>query len=245
MNINEDFTKRSKIQDVGRWHITQFVKRVAESLPPGSFLLDAGAGECAYKQFFSHCEYRAVDSTQGESTWDYGNLDYTAPLDQLPIEDEQFDGVLCTQVLEHIEWPRECMKELYRVLRSGGKLFLTAPMSHAEHQAPYDYFRYTSFGLKSICEKAGFENVEVSPFGGIFTRWAYELPRALKIFPGTGLRTGRITLSGLALLSIRAFVFTVIRISQLILLWLDRFDKAKNDPFGFALIASKPRKAGR
>jgi len=239
MKINEDFTRRSKIQDIGRWHITQFVRSVADSLPPGSAILDAGAGECAYKKYFTHCEYKSVDSAVGESAWNYTNLDYVAPLDKLPIRDGSFDAVLCTQVLEHLEWPRECVKEMSRVLKPGGKLYLTAPMAQSEHQEPYDFFRYTSFGLRSICDQAGLEQMEIRPFGGLCTRWAYELPRAMQFFAGTGLRGGTVRLAGFALLPLRALVFVMIRSAQTLLLWLDRFDKTRNDPFGWSITASK------
>lgn len=237
--INEDFSTRSKIQDVGRWYITRFVEDVAQSLPAGAFILDAGAGECVYKRFFSHCNYKAIDLAVGEERWNYSNLDYVGPLHDLPIEDGMFDAVLCTQVLEHLEWPRESVKEMYRVLKPGGKLYMTVPMAHNEHQTPYDFFRYTSFGLKSICKHAGFKEVKIVPFGGLWVRWAYELPRALSIFPSTGLRSKKPNIIGTALFPIKVVVFGIIRLLQLMFLWLDRFDKKKNDPFGWACEATK------
>ena len=107
MQVNEDFSRLPKIKDIGRWYVTRFVENVAKSLPPGSSILDAGAGECAYKRFFIHCEYKAIDLGVGETSWNYGNLDYVGALHDMPIESNSFDAVLCTQVLEHLEWPRE------------------------------------------------------------------------------------------------------------------------------------------
>jgi len=60
----------------------------------------------------------------GESRWNYANLDYVGSLHEMPIEDDLFDAVLCTQVLEHLEWPRESVKEMHRVLKPGGKLYM-------------------------------------------------------------------------------------------------------------------------
>jgi ubiquinone/menaquinone biosynthesis C-methylase UbiE len=144
MSVNEDFTTRRKIADIGRWFINEFVEHVSGELPVGCSILDAGAGEGAYKKYFRHCNYKAVDLGVGDERWNYGNLDYVAPLHDLPIEDYTFDAILCTQVLEHLEYPRESVEEFYRVLKVGGKLYLTAPMAHVEHQTPYDFFRYTS-----------------------------------------------------------------------------------------------------
>lgn len=237
--INEDFSKRSKIQDIARWYVTCFVKNVAQKLPKGSAILDAGAGECVYKSLFAHCEYRAIDLAVGESRWNYSNLDFVGPLHDMPIDDSTFDAVLCTQVLEHLELPRESIAEMFRVLKPGGKLYITVPMSQNEHQVPYDYFRYTSYGLESICRLAGFQELKVTPFGGLWVRWAYELPRGMSIFPSAGLRSNKPSIVGIALLPVRFASLGLIRILQLMFLWLDRFDNKKNDPFGWSCEATK------
>lgn len=237
--INEDFSTRRKLYDLGRWYVTRFVENVAKSLPAGSSILDAGAGESVYKKLFCHCNYKAIDLAVGESRWNYANLDYVGPLHEMPIEDGMFDAVLCTQVLEHLEWPRESVKEMHRVLKPGGKLYMTVPMAHPEHQTPYDFFRYTSYGLESICKHAGFQEVKITPLGGLWVRWAYELPRGLPIFPPTGLRSRKPKILGIALLPGRVVALGIVRLLQVIFLWLDRFDKEKNDPFGWACEARK------
>jgi SAM-dependent methyltransferase len=237
--INEDYLEKGKLQDLGRWYVTQFVKNVANSLPRGSLILDAGAGESVYKKFFSHCDYKAIDLAVGECRWNYANLDYIGALHEMPIKDEIFDAVLCTQVLEHLEWPRESMKEIHRVLKAGGKLYMTVPMAQNEHQIPYDFFRYTSFGIESICKHAGFHDIKITPFGGLWVRWAYELPRGMSIFPPTGLRSNKPNIMGIALLPCKMTVMLFVRLLQLAFLWLDKFDSSKDDPFGWACVAQK------
>lgn len=239
MKVNEDFSRRTKLQDVGRWYVTRFVKEVAKQLPGGSSILDAGAGECVYKPFFQHCDYKAIDLAIGEDKWNYANLDYVGPLHHMPIESERFDAVLCTQVLEHLEWPRESVKEMWRILKPGGKLFLTVPMCQAEHQIPYDFFRYTSYGLRSICGHAGFSEITIEPFGGLWTRWAYELPRATSIFPSAGFNSGSLNFLGLSFLPLKILILLPLRIMQALFLFLERFDKVKNDPFGWSVVAVK------
>ncbi len=61
MNVNEDFTTRRKFLDLARWFVNEFVKKVSSELPVGSSILDAGAGEGAYKKYFQHCNYKAAD----------------------------------------------------------------------------------------------------------------------------------------------------------------------------------------
>jgi len=74
--INEDFSKRSKLQDVGRWCVTRFVESVAKNISRRSSNLDAGAGESVYKKVFSHCNYKAIDLAIKESRWNYADVDY-------------------------------------------------------------------------------------------------------------------------------------------------------------------------
>lgn len=237
--INEDFLAKSKIKDIGRWYVNSFVVELAKSLPEGASILDAGAGESVYKKLFAHCDYKAIDLGVGESRWNYSNLDYIGPLHDMPIEDEIFDAVLCTQVLEHLEWPRESVKEMYRVLKPGGKLYITVPMAQIEHQVPYDFFRYTSYGLASICKDAGFQESRITPLGGLWVRWAYELPTGMSIFPSTGVRNNNVNFYGIAFLPVKLAALVTIRVLQLICLWLDRFDNKKDNPWGWACVATK------
>lgn len=237
--INDDFTKRTKLQDIGRWYVTAFVEKLSKDLDKGTQVLDAGAGECVYKKYFAHCDYKAIDLAVGENRWNYGNLDYIAPLHQMPIEDNTFDVVLCTQVLEHLEWPRESVAEMYRVLKPGGLLVITVPMSQGEHQVPYDFFRYTSYGLSSLCKHAGFKNIAIEPFGGLGVRWAYELPSISKLFPPSVLHNNKRSYVGLAFTPVRLLIRISIPSMQRMLLLLDRFDKTKNYPFGWSCKAIK------
>lgn len=237
--LTTDFRAVRKLDDLGRWHVNAFVERVASRLPAGTRVLDAGAGEAAYRDLFRHCRYVATDLGVGDARWNYGNLDALGELRRLPFRDGAFDAVLCTQVLEHVEWPREVVGELRRILKEGGTLYITVPMAQAEHQAPYDFFRYTSYGLRSILSSAGFPDPRIEPLGGLPTRLAYELPRLLALFPPGGLRSGTPNLRGVALVPLRLLVAAVIRALQWTLLFGERWDREKTDPFGWGVAATK------
>lgn len=154
--------------DRGRMGVDEFVELAARETEGTMRVLDAGAGECQYRSLFDHAKYTSVDFACGKETWDYSRLDVVADLFDLPFESGSFDVILCTQVLEHINRPLEFLKELCRVLKPGGRLYLTAPQGFKEHQVPHDYYRYTSFGLKFLFEEAGFDISYIQPMGGYF-----------------------------------------------------------------------------
>ena len=76
---------------------------------------------------------------------------------RIPFDDASFDSAITSQVLEHVFTPDAFLTEINRVLKPKGNLLLTVPFVWDEHEQPYDYARYSSFGLKSLLEKNGFE----------------------------------------------------------------------------------------
>jgi ubiquinone/menaquinone biosynthesis C-methylase UbiE len=75
----------------------------------------------------------------------------------LPFANESIDGVLITQVLEHVIEPNALFQEIKRVLKPGGKVCITVPFIWAEHEVPFDFRRFTSFGITKFIEHHGFE----------------------------------------------------------------------------------------
>lgn len=122
-------------------------------------LLDFGCGNKPYKNMVSVDEHIGLDIE--ESGHDGANYDIDVFWDgkTIPFDDEHFDSVLTSEVLEHIFEPDAALKEIHRVCKTGGKLLLTVPFTWNEHEVPYDYGRYTSYGLTHILKKHGFEVV--------------------------------------------------------------------------------------
>jgi len=230
------------LKDPAGFYVRDFVQKVAFQLAAGAKILDAGAGQCVYKPCFKHCQYTAVDNAVGDGEWDYSQLDMIAPLQEIPVADAFFDAVLCTEVLEHLDEPLACLKELSRVLKPNGRLFLTVPFFHHEHQVPYDYFRYTSYGLKMLLVKAGFsdDSIQIEPTaGGIFLRWAYELTSLFAIFPQLRIGRGKKTLQEWMLVPLKLFVLFSLRFCQLALIAMDPLDRSQIATFGWSVIALK------
>jgi SAM-dependent methyltransferase len=94
-------------------------------------------------------------------------LDLTADLNaKLPFEDEKFDTILMTEVLEHISNPNQLMSEISRLLKPEGKTIITVPFFYWLHETPHDYFRYTEFALKMFCENNSLKIITLEAYGG-------------------------------------------------------------------------------
>lgn len=47
---------------------------------------------------------------------------------QIPLEDESFDAIICNHIMEHVEDDRKALKELYRIMRRGGWGVILSPV---------------------------------------------------------------------------------------------------------------------
>lgn len=200
----------------------------ARSLPAGTRVLDAGAGECRYAREFSHCRYVAVDLAVGDADWDYSRLDGVADLARLPFRDGSFGAAINIVVLEHVRDPGAVLGELSRVLAPGARLLLAAPQEWGVHQAPHDYFRYTRSGLQWLLERAGFGDIKIEAGGGFFTLLGRRLLDSILYFQG-GWRW---------LLFLPAAA--VCGVLGVLLPMLDFLDPTRNTTLGYVCTARKP-----
>jgi len=140
-----------------RRELYRTVKRLAPQL--GGRILDVGCGSKPYAGLFSADDYVGLEIDTPESRANK-RADYFYDGKVFPFPDQGFDAVVCNQVLEHVFTPDLFLGEVSRVLKPGGRLLLTVPFVWDEHEQPWDYARYTSFGLKSLLETNGLEVVE-------------------------------------------------------------------------------------
>lgn len=127
-------------------------------------LLDVGCGTKPYRELFTVELYHGLD-IDSEVTRARGVAEFFYDGTIFPIDSGQYDAILCNQVLEHVFNPDEFLAEIRRVLKPGGKMLLTVPFVWDEHEQPYDYARYSSFGLRALLEKNGFRIVEQRKLG--------------------------------------------------------------------------------
>jgi SAM-dependent methyltransferase len=150
----------------------------AGEIPDGARVLDAGSGVAPYRRLFEHTAYQTADFLKVEKR--YEPPTYICDLTDIPVPDRSFDYIVCTQVLEHVPNPSAVMQEFFRVAEIGGIVLLTAPLFYEEHEQPYDFFRYTRFGLARLAEEARFTVVEIEPLEGYFGTLSYQLAMAAR-----------------------------------------------------------------
>lgn len=129
-------------------------------------LLDVGAGSSPSRKYFTKIKYLTQDITQNKEN----SIDYICDINEgIPqIKNSSIDVILSTQVLEHIKEPHKVYKEFNRILKKGGRLYLTTNMAYEEHMVPYDYFRYTRYGLEYLGVSNGLKVISIKPQGGYF-----------------------------------------------------------------------------
>ncbi|KYJ86924.1 class I SAM-dependent methyltransferase [Sulfurovum riftiae] len=119
-------------------------------------LLDVGCGTKPYKKLCDVEEYIGLEIDDGgEREHKYADVFYDG--EKIPFEDKYFDSVMSNQVFEHVFNPNQFLKEINRVVKLEGFFLLSVPFVWDEHEQPYDYARYSSFGLKYILSENGFE----------------------------------------------------------------------------------------
>lgn len=127
------------------------------------WVLDVGAGSAPFASRLRAARYVALER---ESKY---RPAVVASATMLPFAACAFDGVICTEVLEHLPDPRLCLREVVRVLSLGGYVYVTAPMLWSLHYEPHDYYRFTGYGLRVLAEEVGLEVLRVEPIGGLLS----------------------------------------------------------------------------
>lgn len=162
-------TRKERFWNPEAWQRDQWVRAEAAKLPPGSHVLDAGAGASKYRPFFAHCRYETQDfcQYQGKLVNYLQPIDHVCEITKIPLPDQSLDAVLCTEVLEHVVDPMALLAEFKRLIRPGGTLLLTAPHSTQLHMEPYHYYGgFTHYWYRHWLPKFGFEIASIIPQGG-------------------------------------------------------------------------------
>jgi len=128
-------------------------------------VLDVGCGNSPFKFLINtaNASYIGIDIDSADN-FDYNNsekINFNG--ENIPFENESFENVISTEVLEHIENPEIIIDEIFRVLKPEGNAFISIPWSARVHYAPYDFCRYTPYKLEKLFSK--FKKADIIPRG--------------------------------------------------------------------------------
>jgi SAM-dependent methyltransferase len=202
-------------------------------------VLDAGAGMQPYRGLFDHaiyesCDFEAVAKAYAPST-------YVCDRRAIPVEDGRFDRFMLNQVFEHLPDPAAVLTELHRVLKPGGKIICTCPLFYEEHEQPYDFYRYTQFGLRHLFGITGFAVESLDWMEGYFGTVGYQFSTMARHLP-------RHAPAGMTVVQ-RLFAWPLVRVLAVVsgrmarMFWaMDRQAKVTNTGFpkNYAVVARKP-----
>lgn len=203
----------------------------------GGAVLDAGSGYQRYRPFFKDSIYIGQEHPiAGAQNKQISNYDILCDVENIPLKDGCVKTVLSTSSLEHFQSPNEFIKEAFRVLEPGGRIYINVPFAIQEHEIPFDFQRYTRYGLEALLVRYGFTVRKIEPTSSSLTcalhLLHYALSEELHVRQNILLR-----------ILLRFALYSTYLFSKL---WERGLDKGASNltklPFGWNAIAEKPGK---
>ena len=159
-NYLELYTVRTAIFDFIRASLSKF----------NGVVLDLGCGIMPYREFITGTKpaikYVGIDFEKpAGAEYEIVKPDLFWDGFTIPLEDNSVETVLATELFEHCANTDIILKEVFRVLKTGGNLIFTVPFIWNLHLVPYDEYRYTPFALKRLLANSGFVDIDLKALG--------------------------------------------------------------------------------
>ncbi|SFZ92925.1 Methyltransferase domain-containing protein [Flaviramulus basaltis] len=155
----KNYIRRQLLPSLNKdFNINERYGYISKLLPLKAKMLVIGVGEKSdyYKKMFPNCEVITSD------VHNQFKPDYIFDGHFIPFTNNCFDLVLAAQVIEHTINPWEFCKELQRVTKVGGLLQIEAPQNFPYHAEPYDFFRFTFTGMRSLFPQCEVLKIEIT-----------------------------------------------------------------------------------
>lgn len=146
-----------------RYFVDEFYERNIRMVPKSATVLDIGGMKAKKRGQFNlekhpvKAKYVNIDHKTGP--------DYLCDGSKIPVESNSFDGVICSETLEHVREPMLILKEAFRALKLGGLIFICVPFLFRIHPDPDDFSRYTDQYWRTMLKEAGFKNIAIEKQG--------------------------------------------------------------------------------
>ena len=124
----------------------------------GSLQVQGNPEMADLRELFHNKTFVGCDMRKG------AGVDLVLDLHSIDLPDATAATVISLDTLEHVEYPRTAVDEIYRILKPGGVVILTSVMRFPIHGYPDDFWRFTPHGFKSLLKP--FKNSFVGSCGG-------------------------------------------------------------------------------
>lgn len=173
--FKETYRGKTIARTLFNWEIGKSVKNI------NGIIVDFGGGfKPSYERFWQIKPEKLIRVDINEKT----KPDIIADLNEpLPFLDNFADVVFLFNVIYILKGPEKTLREINRILKPGGKLFITSPFIFNEAKEPSDYWRFTSEGLQKLLKESGFNDYFINPVGERFSAAAYLISPFLLFWP--------------------------------------------------------------
>lgn len=139
-----------------------------EYLPKDAVLYDIGCGQKPFAAFLKGKVRSHIGVDLADGFYKPEQVDLIGTAYEVPADDNCADAVISSQVIEHLEKPMVAMGEAYRILKPGGRVFLSFPFLYPQHAQPRDFMRYTEFYLADELAGDKFDVLAMRRIGGFW-----------------------------------------------------------------------------
>jgi len=149
-----------------RAHILDLIKKGAQQYDTtGAKVLEIGPGEyTVVQEYFTSSTIYQMDIDPEADVDITGDITSPTTVVNTLAEHGDFDVVVCTDVLEHVENPQAAIRNIASLMKKGGIALISTPLNFRMHGMggytkkqglPPDYWRFTETGLRTLISDIG------------------------------------------------------------------------------------------
>ena len=131
--------------------------------------IDSKIGKDSYKYFYSDLFKEQMEKTVNDH-WGIRSIEIDTPdmphfipmvdENKFDCEENRFDIVFSTNVIEHVRMPWVWLKEIYRIIKPGGHIIKMCPgITTPYHEDPIDCWRIWPEGFNALFSYVGFDDI--------------------------------------------------------------------------------------
>jgi SAM-dependent methyltransferase len=143
---------------LSRKNLYEYTSEILLGIPEGARVLNVGSGGQIESLLMKHARNQKFEVISLDID-PKRHPDIVGDICNVNFNDKSFDYVVMCEVLEHVHSPHVAIENIHQMLKTGGGVIMSTPFMLPMHDRPYDYFRYTRYGLELLLKK--FQDVKI------------------------------------------------------------------------------------